>query len=72
MDEMRIVSNFTRGIISKALKMVVHKKTGYNVDIQLNEITTTINDGKTHLHLDVDAELERDELIKILKSIGLN
>lgn len=72
MDEMRIVSKFTRGIISKTLKMVVHKKTGYNVDIQLNEITTTINDGKTHLHLDVDAELEKDELIKILKSIGLN
>lgn len=69
---MRIVSKFTRGIISKALKMVVHKKTGYNVDIQVNEITTTINDGKTHLHVDVDAELERDELIKILKSIGLN
>lgn len=72
MDEMRIVSKFTRGIISKAVKMVVHKKTGYDVDIQLNEITTTINDGKTHLHVDIDAELERDELIKILKSIGLN
>ncbi len=72
MDEMRIVSKFTRGIISKALKMVVRKKSGYNVDIQVNEITTTINDGKTHLHVDVDAELERDELIKILKSIGLN
>ena len=72
MDEMRIVSKFTRVIISKALKMVVRKKFGYNVDIQVNEITTTINDGKTHLHVDVDAELERDELIKILKSIGLN
>jgi len=72
MDEMRIVSKFTRGIISKALKMVVHKKSGYNVDIQVNEIATTINDGRTHLHVDVDAELEKDELIKILKSIGLN
>lgn len=72
MDEMRIVSKFTRGIISKAVKMVVHKKTGYDVDIQLNEVTTTITDGKTHLHLDVDADLEREELIKILKSIGLN
>lgn len=72
MDEMRIVSKFTRGIISKALKMVVRKKSGYNVDIQVNEITTTINDGKTHLHVDVDAEFEKDELIKILKSIGLN
>lgn len=72
MDEMRIVSKFTRGIISKAVKMVVHKKTGYDVDIQLNELTTTITDGKAHLHLDIDANLERDELIKILKSIGLN
>ena len=28
-------------------------------------------DGKTHVHLDVDAELEKDELMKILKNIGL-
>lgn len=45
MDEMRIVSKFTRGIISKAIKMVIRKKTGYNIDIQLNEAITTINDG---------------------------
>nr|DAP52965.1 MAG TPA: hypothetical protein [Caudoviricetes sp.] len=69
---MKIVSKFTRGIISKALKMVIHKKTGYNVDIQLNEINTTITDGKTHLHVDVDAEIGKEELINILKSIGLD
>lgn len=67
---MKIVSKFTRGIISKALKMVIRKKTGYDIDIQLNEVTTTIVDGKTHLH--VDAEIGKDELINILKSIGLN
>ena len=72
MDEMRIVSKFTRGIISKAIKMVIRKKTGYNIDIQLNEAITTVNDGKTHLHLDVDAELDKDELMSILKSVGLN
>lgn len=71
MDEMKIVSKFTRGIVSKILKTVIHKKTGYDVDIQLNEITTTISDGKTHLHLDLDAELNKEELMKILKSIGL-
>lgn len=59
MDEMRIVSKFTRGIISKAIKMIIRKKTGYNIDIQLNEAITTISDGKTHLHLDVDAELDK-------------
>lgn len=70
MDEMKIVSKFTRGIASKILKTVIHKKTGYEVDIQLNEITITISDGKTHLH--VDAEINKDELMKILKSVGLN
>lgn len=72
MDEMRIVSKFMRGIISKAIKMVIRKKIGYNIDIRLNEAITTISDGKTHLHLDVDAELDKDELVSILKSIGLN
>lgn len=72
MDEMRLVSKFTRRIISKMLKMLVHKKYGYSVDIQLNDVTTTITDGKTHLHLDVDAELDKNELMAILKRIGLN
>lgn len=72
MDEMKIVSKFTTNMISKLVKMVLRKKLGYNVDIQLNEIKTTITDGKTHVHLDVDAELEKEELIRILKKIGLN
>lgn len=71
MDEMKIVSKFATNMISKLVKMVLRKKLGYDIDIQLNEIKTTITDGKTHVHLDVDAELEKDELVKILKKIGL-
>ena len=71
MDEMKIVSKFTTNMISKLVKMVLRKKLGYNIDIQVNEIKTTITDGKTHVHLDVDAELEKEELVKILKKIGL-
>lgn len=72
MDEMRITSVFTRGIVSNILRKVICKKTGYEIDIQLNDVTTTIQNGKTHLHVDIDAELDKDELIKILKNIGLN
>lgn len=72
MDEVRIVSKFTRNVISKLLKMTLHKKLGYNIGIQINEINATIADGKTHVHLDVDAELDKDELLSILKTIGLN
>lgn len=72
MDEMKIVSKFTTNVISKLVKMVLQKKLGYDVDIQLNEIKTTITDGKTHVHLDVDAELDKEELLKILKNFGSN
>jgi len=71
MDEVRIVSKFTRSVISKLVKMALHKKLGYNIDIQLNEINATVTDGKAHVHFDVNAELDKDELVKILKSIGL-
>lgn len=72
MDEMKIESKFTTNMISKLVKMVLRKKLGYNIDIQLNEIRTTITDGKTHVHLDLDAELEKEELVKILKNIGVS
>lgn len=72
MDEVKIVSKFTRSAISKLIKAMLHKKLGYNVDIQLNGVNATIMDGKTHVHLDIDAELDKDELVKILKNIGLN
>lgn len=71
MDEMKIVSKFTTGMISKLLKMMLRKKLGYDIDIKLNEVTAKVDDGKTHIHLDVDAELGKEELTKILKSIGL-
>ncbi len=71
MDEMKIGSKFTTGIISKLISMVIRKKFGYDIQLNLNEVNATIVDGKTHVHLDVDAELTKEELTKILTSIGL-
>lgn len=71
MDEMKIGSKFTTNIISKLITMVIRKKFGYEVELKLNEVNATVIDGKTHVHLDVDAELDKEELIKILKNIGL-
>ncbi len=71
MDEMKIESKFTTGLVSKIVRGTVRKKLGYDVDIQLNKFRTTIIDEKTHVHLDVDLELNKDELNKLLKSIGI-
>lgn len=61
MDEMKIGSKFTTGIISKLVSMVIRKKLGYEVELKLNEVNATVIDGKTHVHLDVDAELDNYE-----------
>lgn len=72
MDEMRIVSGFTKGLLSKLIKMLLRKKVGIDIDLQLNTIEATVVDGKTHVHLDVDAELEKEELVALLKKVGLH
>ena len=71
MDEMKIGSKFTTGIISKLAAFAIRKKFGYDIKLNLNKVDATVVDGKTHIHLDVDGELEKEELMKILKSIGL-
>nr|DAZ55957.1 MAG TPA: hypothetical protein [Caudoviricetes sp.] len=68
---MKIESKFITGIVSKIAKKVVRDKLGYNIDIQLNGLRTTVIDDKTHVHLDVDLELTKEELNKLLKSIGV-
>lgn len=71
MDEMKISSKFMKNLIAKLVKRTVKKKIGYEVDIQLNELTATVTDGTVHVHLSIDAELGKDEFTKLLGTIGL-
>ncbi len=71
MDEMKIESNFTTGLVSKLVEMVVRKKFGYDVDVTLNKFRTTVIEEKTHIHLDIELDLNKEELNKLMKSIGL-
>lgn len=71
MDEMKIVSGFTTTLVSKLLRFALRKKLGYDIHIQLNILEATIKDGKTHVHIDADAEMDKDELAKVLKSVGI-
>ena len=67
---MKIESKFMRGIVSKFIKKAMRDKLGYNVDVQLNGFRTTVIDEKTHVHLDIDLELTKEELDKLMKCIG--
>lgn len=73
MDELKLIlgTKFMRGIVTKIIAKAILKKTGYQVDIDLHEIKAAVIDGKVHLHMHVDAAINTDDLVNIIKSNGL-
>lgn len=72
MDEMKIGSPLTRKIISKFITSAIKKKTGCKIDIYLNEFNASIRAGRTQIHLDVDADIDKDSLIKLVSNLGVD
>ena len=66
MDEMKISSKFTRNMVSKLITKAIKKKAGYNIDIQLNDFNVVVIDGRAHIHLNTDVELNNDELENLI------
>lgn len=73
MDVLKLVlsTKFMRGIVTKIITKAILKKTGYSIDIQLNKVEVENVDGKVHLHMDVDAEVDAEEFVKMLKDSDL-
>lgn len=71
MDEMKIKlsTKFMRGLVAKLIRKVVYQKTGYNIDILLNEIDVQVVDGRARIHADADVEIDEKEFLKITKVV---
>ena len=71
MDELKLnlSSKFMRGIVTKIISKAVYKKTGYKIEIDLNNINVEVVNGKAYIHVDADAEIDNDELMKIVNTI---
>ena len=69
MDELKISlsTRFMKSIVTKLISKTLHKKFGYDIDIQINHMTVEHMNGKIHIHADVDAEINDEEFMKILK-----
>lgn len=68
---MHIVTDFTRKLFSKIASKIIKHKTGYETDILLNKLDVTYGNGKMHVHLDLDAEMSKEELLRITKGLGI-
>lgn len=71
MDEMRINSKFTRAVISKLLRNTIKKKIGYDIDVDLEQLIITIDEGEAHAHISADVDLSKEEFVKILQNVAL-
>lgn len=71
MDELKIKSNFLKGIIKKILIKNLKKHIGdYVTDMSLNDMEITIDDGKVKIHIDADIEAKKEIISEvILKSM---
>ena len=71
MDEMKfnLSTRFMRSMFAKLLSKMIKKKYGYKIDIYFSEIKLDMLDGQTHVHLNVDLDMESDEFKKLMKAI---
>lgn len=69
MDEMKIKlsTKLMRGIVAKIASKVILKKFGFKPEIQLNGISIEKINDKVHLHIDVDADVEEKDLLKVTR-----
>ena len=70
MDEMKmkLSTKFMKGIVSKMLSKWLYKKTGYKVNVQLNDIDVWIIDGDTSVKANVELKMNSSEFTKLMKS----
>lgn len=73
MDEMKLnlSTKLMRGLVAKLIKKAIYNKFGCDVNIEIKYLSVGYTDGKANLQLDMDADIGKDELGKILNLSGL-
>ena len=70
MDEINIRTGFFKAIIAKVIKRTIRQKTGYNPELWFNDpIQVNFDGNKVKVHLNLDIELGKDDLQRILKDL---
>ena len=65
-------SKFMRKVVSKLLSKSIKSKTGYEIDVQFDELNASFEDGEITVKANLEAKMSKDEFMQILKSQGLD
>lgn len=74
MDELKLKlsTRFMRGIFAKFIGKAIKKQLGCDMNVLINEMVVTHEDGMTRIQMNVEGEIENSELMKLLKRIGMD
>ena len=64
-------TKFMRKVVSKLISKTIKSKAGYEVDVQLGELNVSFEDGEITVKVNLEAKLNKEEFMRILKSQGL-
>ena len=65
-------SKFMRKVVSKLLSKSIKSKTGYEIDVQFDELNASFENGEITVKANLEAKMSKDEFMKILNSQGLD
>ncbi len=72
MDILKLALNAgpVKDFLAKQFRKIIYLKTGYHVDVLLNDITVKNENGKVTLHLNTDATMKAEEFYDILDKLS--
>lgn len=56
--------------VAKYIKNLIYLKTGYHVDLLLNEVVVKDENGKTSLHIDANVSTSSEEFYGLLEKLN--
>lgn len=72
MDELKIESNFMKGVINKIVGKILKKKlSSQTANFMANEVDIRRANGATFVHLSVVVELSDNDIMTLLKEASL-
>lgn len=71
MDELKLSlkTKFMKGIISKLIGRAVFKQTGIDVNINLDELDITTQNGDAYIRLNLVAKVDEKEIVRAMTKL---
>ena len=67
MFKFKLGSKLMKGFLTNLIKKEVNKKLGIDIDLIINDLDISLENGKGHVHIDADADLKGDDVMAIIK-----